>query len=110
MKWVKYAVKTLIYKSLGPHVPTHPHLGQLSQIYIFLGGLGWGPSLMLIFRKEFLYIEADIPYICRERREQRSCNFLPECKKIPEEQGNYCLYRRSECIILLLQFLPLSVF
>ena len=30
---VKYANQTLNYKSLGPSDPTHPHLGQLPQIY-----------------------------------------------------------------------------
>ena len=31
-KRVKYAIKTVIYKSLGPPDPTHPHLVQLYQI------------------------------------------------------------------------------
>ena len=38
------AIKTVIYKSLGTPVPTHPHLGQVSQILPFFG---WGASLMM---------------------------------------------------------------
>ena len=33
---VKYAIETVIYKSLGPLDATHPHLGQLTQIKPFL--------------------------------------------------------------------------
>ena len=40
-KGVKYAIKTVIYKSFGPPDPTHSHLGQFSQIKPFLGGR-WG--------------------------------------------------------------------
>ena len=35
-KGVKYATKTVIYKSLGPLDPTHTHLGQLTQKKSFL--------------------------------------------------------------------------
>ena len=35
--------KKVIYKSLGPIDLTHPHLGQLSKIYIFGGGVGAFP-------------------------------------------------------------------
>ena len=43
-KGAKYAIITVIYKSLGPPDPTQPHLGQLTKVkpVIFLGGL---PSL-----------------------------------------------------------------
>ena len=34
-KGVEYAIKTVIYKSLGPPDPIHPHLGRLSQIFPF---------------------------------------------------------------------------
>ena len=37
-KGVKYAIKTVIYKSLGSLDPTHPHLGQLYQIKQFFYG------------------------------------------------------------------------
>ena len=34
-KRVKYVIKSVIYKSLGPTAPLHPHLGQLTQIKTF---------------------------------------------------------------------------